>query len=117
MNFIAAHLLQVMRNEEYAFWTLCQMIETYLPLDYFSNFFGVLVDQKVLDELLTRMFPQLAEHFREIYFSTELLSMPWFVQLLAGKMPSATVSLIWDMFLLDGIKSIFRAVLTAFKQV
>ena len=44
MNFIAAHLLQVMSNEEYAFWTLCQMIETYLPLDYFSNFFGVLVD-------------------------------------------------------------------------
>ena len=23
MNFIAAHLLSQMRNEEYAFWTLC----------------------------------------------------------------------------------------------
>ena len=63
------------------------------------------------------MFPQLANHYEAIGFSTELLSMPWFVQLLAGKMPSATVDLVWDMFLLDGIKSIFRAVLTAFKQV
>ena len=23
MNFLAAHLLSQMRNEEYAFWTLC----------------------------------------------------------------------------------------------
>ena len=44
MNFIASHLLSQMHNEEYAFWTLCQIVEKYLPLDYFSNFFGVVVD-------------------------------------------------------------------------
>ena len=63
MNFIAAHLLSQLRHEEYAFWTLCQIIESYLPLDYFSNFFGVVVDQKVLDEQIERMFPELADHF------------------------------------------------------
>ena len=115
MNFIAAHLLSQMRNEEYAFWTLCQIIEQYLPLDYFSNFFGVVVDQKVLDEQIKRMYPELSLHFDEIGFSTELLSMSWFVQLLVNKMPVPTVNLIWDMFLLDDIRSIFRAVLTAIK--
>lgn len=32
-------------------------------------------------------------------------------------MPTATVNLIWDMFLVDDIRSIFRSILTAFKQV
>ena len=35
-------------SEEEAFWTLNQIIEKYLPLDYYSNMVGVLVDQKVL---------------------------------------------------------------------
>lgn len=48
-----------MANEEYAFWTLCQIIECYLPLDYFSNFFGASVDQKVLLEFIERLFPEL----------------------------------------------------------
>ena len=88
-----------------------------MPLDYFSNFFGVLVDQRVLDEQIGNFFPELAAHFRQIGFSTELLSMSWFVQLLVNKMPQATVNLIWDMFLVDDIRSIFRSILTAFKQV
>lgn len=79
MNFIVAHLLNQMRNEEYAFWTLCQIVENYLPLDYFSNFFGVVVDQKVLDDFIWKMSPDLAEHFEQIGFTTDLLSMSWFV--------------------------------------
>ena len=47
MNFIAARLLSCMREDE-AFWTLIQIVERYLPLDYYSNMIGVLVDQKVL---------------------------------------------------------------------
>ena len=40
-------------NEEQAFWVTCMIIERYLPLDYYSNFFGVLADQRVLDELIS----------------------------------------------------------------
>ena len=47
VNFIAARLLTCMKEEE-AFWVLNQIIEKYLPLDYYSNMVGVLVDQKVL---------------------------------------------------------------------
>lgn len=57
------------------------------------------------------------DHFEEIGFSTDLLSMSWFIQLLVNKMPRETVNLVWDMFLLKGIRAIFRAVLSAFKQV
>ena len=117
MNFLVAHLLQQMKQEEYAFWTLCQIVEHYLPLDYFSNFFGVSVDQRVLDWYIKKMFPDLAAHFENIDFSVEMLSMSWFVQLLVNKMPLDTVNLIWDMFLVEDIRVIFRAVLTAFARV
>jgi len=32
-------------------------------------------------------------------------------------MPIQTVNLVWDMFLLDDIRAIFRAIMTAIKQV
>ena len=43
MNFIVGRLLQYM-NEEETFWTLAMIIETILPMDYFSNMVGVLID-------------------------------------------------------------------------
>ena len=92
-------------------------MEQYLPLDYFSNFFGVHVDQKVLDEIIGLRYPELAAHFQKVGFITELLSMSWFVQLLVNKMPIETVNLIWDLFLLDDIKQVFRAILTAISQL
>ena len=79
MNVIAAHLLTVIGSEEYAFWTLCQIMECYLPLDYFSNFFGVAIDQKVLEEFVEKLFPELAAHFYDIGFSLDMLSLSWFV--------------------------------------
>jgi hypothetical protein len=43
MNFIVGRLLRFMDEEE-AFWTLAMIIETILPLDYYSNMIGVLID-------------------------------------------------------------------------
>lgn len=43
MNFIVGRLLQFM-NEEEAFWTLTMILETVLPIDYYSNMVGVLID-------------------------------------------------------------------------
>lgn len=47
MNFIVAKLLTSM-DEESAFWVMVQTVESILPLDYYSNMLGVLIDQKVL---------------------------------------------------------------------
>jgi len=43
MNFIVGRLLRFMKEEE-AFWTLAMIVETSLPLDYYSNMVGVLID-------------------------------------------------------------------------
>jgi hypothetical protein len=58
MNFIVARLLQYL-NEEEAFWALCQIVETLLPPDYYSNMVGVLIDQKVFKKRVGKKFPDL----------------------------------------------------------
>jgi len=51
MNFIVGRMLQYM-NEEEAFWTLVTIVETILPIDYYTNMFGALVDQVVFKKLM-----------------------------------------------------------------
>ena len=44
MNFIVGRMIQYM-NEEEAFWTLTMILETILPLDFYCNMVGALIDQ------------------------------------------------------------------------
>ena len=39
-------------KEEEAFWTLTAIVETMLPLDYYSNMLGALVDEIVFKKLI-----------------------------------------------------------------
>ena len=78
MNFIVGRLLQFMSEEE-SFWTLAMIIETILPIDYYSNMVGVLVDQHVFKQTVTHFFPDLLEHFGFLNFDPSLLAFQWFV--------------------------------------
>ena len=111
MNFIAANLLDCMPEEE-AFWTLCQVIEQYLPLEYYSNMLGAIVDQKVLQDLVERHMPHISEHFAAFDFNLDLLSFQWLVCLYSGKLREETVNTVWGLFFLQGIGVIFRVALT-----
>ena len=86
MNFIAARLLTCMKEEE-AFWTMSQIVENYLPLDYYSNMIGVLVDQKVLQHYMRKRLPRLCEHLDEVSFSLDLIAFQWIACLFAINLP------------------------------
>ena len=116
MNFIGANLLECM-DEEDAFWTLTQIIENYLPLEYYSNMLGVVLDQKVLYDLLERHLPEMYDHFEACSFNLDLLSFQWLVCLFSGKLREDTVNTIWNLFLLRGISIIFRVALTILKTL
>lgn len=73
MNFIVARLLQYLTEEE-AFWTLTQLIEAILPIDYYSNMVGALIDQKIFSRVVKHFFPELAIHFEEMCFDPSLLA-------------------------------------------
>lgn len=50
-------------TEEEAFWTFTRIIECLMPVDYYANMIGTLVDQSVIDDLLQRELPVLHAHF------------------------------------------------------
>ena len=73
MNFVAGRLLKVLEEEE-AFWVLCQLLESILPLDYYSNMVGVLVDQKIFFKLIKTKMSDLHRHLDNIKLDLNLIA-------------------------------------------
>lgn len=61
MNFVVGNLLKYL-NEEESFWTFVSITECILPIDYYSDMLGILVDQKVFEFMLTEKFPKMVAH-------------------------------------------------------
>jgi len=47
------------KDEEDAFWIFTMMVESILPLDYYSNMVGALIDQKVFYKHFKEKIPDL----------------------------------------------------------
>ena len=46
-NFIAYFIIMMQFTEEESFWLLCQITETIIPMDYYTNMIGVVCDQQI----------------------------------------------------------------------
>lgn len=67
-----------------------------MPIDFYTNMMGVLVDQHILRDMLSVKNPKLTKHFAKIGLDPTILSMQWFVTLFANTMHyevSAPISL------------------------
>ncbi len=62
------------KDEEDAFWIFTMMVESILPLDYYSNMVGALIDQKVFYSLFKEKIPDLCQHLEEAGFGPSLLA-------------------------------------------
>lgn len=136
MNFIVGRILKVLegsnekynriaafnvdqdeQDEEEAFWIFTMLIESLLPIDYYSNMVGVLIDQKILYDLFKQKIPLLCDHLRLIGFDQSLLGFQWLVCFLSYNINSDISIKIWDMFLINGIKVIMKFSLALFHMM
>ena len=108
MNFIAGRLLSFGFTEEQAFWMLAQILETYLPLDYFSVMTGVLTDQKVFHSLLKLHVPRVAKHLQRHCIDPSMYCVQWLVCIYAYTFRRDIVMRIWDVFFVEGTAFLFR---------
>ena len=67
MNFIVGNLLKYIDEEE-SFWIFVSITENILPIDYYSDMMGILVDQKVFEALLTERFPKMVAHMQNNFY-------------------------------------------------
>ncbi|KAM9658364.1 carabin isoform 3-T3 [Trichechus inunguis] len=95
-----------------AFWCLVQICEAYLPGYYGPHMEAVQLDAQVFAALLRRLLPRVHKHLQQVGVGPLLYLPEWFLCLFARSLPFPTVLRIWDAFLSEGAKVLFRVGLT-----
>ncbi|XP_069776082.1 TBC1 domain family member 10A-like [Narcine bancroftii] len=112
---LAAVLLMQMPAED-AFWCLVQICEHYIPGYYSQGLEAVKVDGQVLFRLLRKVSPVAYKHLKKNEVDPLLYMTEWFLCLFTRTLPWVTMLRVWDMFLCEGVKIIFRVALVLLKM-
>ena len=116
-NFIVGFILKNVKNEEEAFWLFVQIVESLLPLNYFSNAFGVLVDSALIIQLVQKYIPDMYNYIHSNGFEVHITNLlyKWLLSLFVESVNEKLTLLIWDVLFLEGDIEIFKASLGILK--
>lgn len=108
LSFLAAALLLHM-PEEQAFGVFCKVMSDYGLRDLFRNSFECLhLKLFQLERLMEDQLPQLHAHFLDLGVEAHMFGSQWFLTLFTAKFPLHVVFFILDLFLLDGMDTLFQ---------
>ncbi|XP_070571936.1 TBC1 domain family member 10B-like [Ptychodera flava] len=111
---IAAVLLMHMPVEQ-AFWMMVSICDKYL-IGYFSpGLEAIQVDRDVLFGLLKKVLPYTYKHLKKWKVEPILYMTEWFMCVFVRTLPWGSVLRVWDMFLCEGVKVMFRIALVLFR--
>jgi hypothetical protein len=115
MGFIAALLLTYM-DEESTFWMIHCLIVKYNMKGYYSKDFPELKPTfyKLLS-LMKRHLPNIYEHFRKNNVHPSMYACQWFISIFSVNFRFDTLVRIFDVFLLEGVKILYRFALAVLK--
>ncbi|XP_044294732.1 TBC1 domain family member 2B isoform X2 [Varanus komodoensis] len=115
LNRLVAIALLYLEQED-AFWCLVTIVEAFMPRDYYTKtLLGSQVDQRVFKDLMAEKLPRLHAHFEQHRVDYSLITFNWFLVLFVDSVVSDILFRIWDAFLYEGPKVIFRFALALFK--
>uniref|UniRef100_A0A8D0LCD0 TBC1 domain family member 10A n=1 Tax=Sphenodon punctatus TaxID=8508 RepID=A0A8D0LCD0_SPHPU len=112
---IAAVLLMHMPAEQ-EFWCLVQICEKYLPGYYSEKLEAIQLDGEILFSLLRRVSPVAYKHLSRQKIDPILYMTEWFMCAFSRTLPWSSVLRVWDMFLCEGVKIVFRVGLVLLKH-
>ncbi|XP_054721852.1 uncharacterized protein LOC129231535 [Uloborus diversus] len=116
MNFLVGMCLLFLEPED-AFWCLVAVTERYFTPNYFDqNLIGAQSDQEVLKDLLREKMPLLWQHISQLDIELCTVTLNWFLAIFFDCVPFETLLRIWDCFLLEGPKVLFRFSLAILKM-
>ncbi|CAK6442372.1 unnamed protein product [Pipistrellus nathusii] len=115
LNRLAAVALLYLEQED-AFWCLVAIVEVFMPRDYYTKtLLGSQVDQRVFRDLLSEKLPRLHAHLEQHRVDCALITFNWFLVVFVDSVASDVLFRIWDAFLYEGPKVIFRFALALLK--
>ncbi|XP_054444798.1 TBC1 domain family member 2B [Pteronotus mesoamericanus] len=115
LNRLVAVALLYLEQED-AFWCLVTIVEVFMPRDYYTKtLLGSQVDQRVFRDLMSEKLPRLHAHLEQYKVDYTLITFNWFLVVFVDSVVSDVLFKIWDSFLYEGPKVIFRFALALFK--
>ncbi|CAP33604.2 Protein CBG15140 [Caenorhabditis briggsae] len=111
---IAAVLLMHMPVRD-AFYCFVQICHKYLPGYYSSGLEAVQVDGDILVKMLKEKSKLTYRHFKQNGVDPALYMIEWFMCVFCRTLPWPTVLRVWDMFLCEGVKILFKVSLILLK--
>lgn len=115
MGFICGVLLMYM-GEDDAFLMLISLLENYRMAGLFMPNLPLLNKYFFqLQRLLEMNLPRLHEHLTEQGVEPTMYASQWFMTVCIYNFPFSTVVRVWDIFLAEGVKIIFRIALALLK--
>lgn len=113
MNRLAAVALLVLPEEE-AFWCLTAIIDEIMPSGYYNDLWLAQVDSSVVMDFASIKLPDLSDHLRKNGIDLSLFA--WFLTIFVDGTPPALFLRLWDSFLYEGDKVLFRVALALLKM-
>jgi hypothetical protein len=104
MNFIGGRILLVMGNEEQAFWIFIQVMEKILPIVYYSELVGIVMETTLVENLISLYFPDLYKFISDNNFNVPLRNFihKWMVCLFTQTLSPEMVYSFLDYLFLEG---------------
>ena len=99
-NFIVAKLLYVINDEEETFWVFTNIIENYLPSDFYINFFGVKNDIEIIKKIIMNYYTDIKGEILD-YLLPNLITK-CFISLYSQNIRGELLEIIWDSFFVYG---------------
>ncbi|ERN05822.1 hypothetical protein AMTR_s00006p00260160 [Amborella trichopoda] len=111
MGFLAGLLLLYM-SEEDAFWLLVALLKgaVHAPMEGLYLVGLPLVQQYLsqFEQLVKEQLPKLGQHFMQEMINPSMYASQWFITVFTYSFPFPLALRIWDVFLFEGVKIVFK---------
>ena len=109
MNFIAGALIELIDEEEKIFWIFLSFIDNIdLNLLFLKNMPDYSIRVFQLNYYIKQYYPQLFIHFKKHQINPDIFFSKWILTIFANYLPFHKLYKIWDLFIIDKWKAIFR---------
>ncbi|PAV60472.1 hypothetical protein WR25_10597 [Diploscapter pachys] len=98
-----------------AFYCFVQICHKYLPGYYSPGLENLQIDGDILNQLLKDKSRTTYKHFKKNNVDPVLYMVEWFMCIYCRTLPWPTVLRVWDMFLCEGVKILFKVAIVLLK--